>query len=284
MSLLTDLFRGEFSGSITDEYRLAAARRTASSAGPRAPGRHVVLLVVGVVILGLLFAVTAVQTRKSAPAVAAERASLVTRVQQATAETNRLKLQLTDMQDQLARAQEAALATTTTGIAVQDALDRLAGQTGATAVTGPGVRITVDNAAADPDADPATDTGAEGRVLDIDLQELVNGLWVAGAEAVAVDGVRVTARTSIRMAGDAIFMDLQPLTRPYVITAIGDPDSLAAKFSDSYGGAWMQTLAGTYGVRFDLANDDSLMLPAASSIDLDLAQPVVPGPNPNQSE
>lgn len=273
MSLLTDLFRGE----IADDYRLAAARKEAAPPGP-ATGRNVVLLVVGVVILGLLLAVTAVQTRKSAPAVAAERQSLVERVQQATTETGSLKQQLAGAQAQLASIQEAALATTATGLEAQRTLDLLAGATGAGAVTGPGVRVTVDDAPDNPDG---SGTAQEGRVIDIDLQELVNGLWSAGAEAVAVDGQRVTARTSIRMAGDAIFMDLQPLTRPYVVTAVGDPRSLAANFQDSYGGAWMQTLAGTYGVRFDVANDDSLMLPAAATLGLDVAQPVVATPTPN---
>jgi uncharacterized protein YlxW (UPF0749 family) len=75
------------------------------------------------------------------------------------------------------------------------------------------------------------------------------------------------------MAGDAIFMDLQPLTRPYEILAIGDPSNLGARFADSYGGAWMQTLAATYGVRFDVSSDDQLTIPAASSLGLEVAQP-----------
>jgi uncharacterized protein YlxW (UPF0749 family) len=271
MSLLTDLFRGEYRGGLVDDYRIAANQR-ATPRGDRVPGRQVVLLVVGVVILGLLFAVTAVQTRRSAPAAAAERQSLIERVRAATERTDGLKLQLADVQKELSDAQEAALTTTGEGAAVQQQLDRLSVQSGAAEVTGPGIRVTVDDAAED-DTSGDDDPTQEGRILDIDLQELVNGLWAAGAEAVSIDGQRVTSRASIRMAGDAIFMDLQPLTRPYEILAIGDPSNLGARFADSYGGAWMQTLAATYGVRFDVGSDDQLTIPAASSLGLEVAQP-----------
>ena len=57
----------------------------------------------------------------------------------------------------------------------------------------------------------------DGRVLDRDLQELVNGLWAAGAEAVSVDGQRLTARTAIRSAGEAVLVDFRPLSPPYVV-------------------------------------------------------------------
>ena len=39
------------------------------------------------------------------------------------------------------------------------------------------------------------------RVLDVDLQGVVNGLWASGAEAIAVNGQRLTGLTTIRAAG-----------------------------------------------------------------------------------
>ena len=76
--------------------------------------------------------------------------------------------------------------------------------------------------------DPTTGRVSGGdvsRVLDVDLQSVVNGLWAGGAEAVAVNGQRLTALTTIRAAGSAILVDFRPVTSPYEVSAIG-PDDL----------------------------------------------------------
>ncbi len=58
----------------------------------------------------------------------------------------------------------------------------------------------------------------DGRVRDVDVQTVVNGLWAAGAEGIAVNGQRLTSLSTIRHAGDAIVVDLRQLARPYTIT------------------------------------------------------------------
>ena len=65
-------------------------------------------------------------------------------------------------------------------------------QTGAVAVTGPGVRMVVNDA-------PNASADAEF-VLDKDLRNIVNGLWQAGAEAISINGQRITTRSAIRFA------------------------------------------------------------------------------------
>jgi uncharacterized protein YlxW (UPF0749 family) len=70
----------------------------------------------------------------------------------------------------------------------------------------------------------------EGRVRDADLQDVVNGLWAAGAEAVAVDGQRLTALSAIRSAGESVLVDLRPLSPPYTVEAVGDPAALEVGF------------------------------------------------------
>jgi len=63
----------------------------------------------------------------------------------------------------------------------------------------------------------------------LELQDLVNELRDATAEAVAVNGMRVVARSAIveREEDGRILVDGQPLNRPYRLQAIGDPDTLA---------------------------------------------------------
>lgn len=59
-----------------------------------------------------------------------------------------------------------------------------------------------------------------------DIEAVLNGLRAGGAEAIAVQGHRVTATTSIRCVGNVMLLDGHTYSPPYVITAIGDPDEL----------------------------------------------------------
>jgi uncharacterized protein YlxW (UPF0749 family) len=271
MSLLTNLFRT----ASDDEYTEAARRRAeraASDASPagspvavRTPRRRAaVLLTVGVAVLGLLLATTAIQTRRGAPAAAAERASLVERIEMMRTRSLELRGELAAAEATLADAQDETLVTTAEGEAIRDELDQLELISGASAVTGPGLIVVLDDAVAEGDGTDLDDT----RVQDIDLRQALNGLWSAGAEAVSVDGTRVTARTSIRAAGDALFADLAPLRPPYEVRAIGDPETLGPRFLDSSGASWLQILAATYGIGFEVNTSASVNIPAVAGFDL----------------
>jgi uncharacterized protein YlxW (UPF0749 family) len=102
-------------------------------------------------------------------------------------------------------------------------------------------------------------------VLSKDLQIVTNGLWEAGAEAMAINGQRLTARSAIRFAGEAILVNYRPLTRPYVITALGSPD-LEVNFADTAGGSYVRALEDNYGVRVTMAASERLGVPGATSL------------------
>ncbi|GAA0289028.1 hypothetical protein GCM10009528_02090 [Kineococcus aurantiacus] len=136
----------------------------------------------------------------------------------------------------------------------------------ATAVTGPGLRVVLDDAPAG--EGPAT---SSGRVVDRDVQLVVNGLWAAGAEAVAVNGQRLGPLSSIRAAGEAVLVDYRPLTPPYAVAAIGDPTAMQTAFATSVAGRYLQVLRDNYGLRTQVSPADDLRLPAAR-LDLRLAR------------
>ncbi len=110
--------------------------------------------------------------------------------------------------------------------------------------------------------------------MDRDLQILVNGLWSAGAEAISINGQRLTALSAIREASEAITVNFRSLTRPYTVTAIGDPDQLAARFVESDGGTWWFNLKSLYDMRFDLTSKDSVTLPAVEAPQLRNIEPM----------
>lgn len=104
------------------------------------------------------------------------------------------------------------------------------------------------------------------------MQKLVNALWLAGAEAIAINGQRLTSLSAIRSAGEAILVDFRPLSPPYRIEAIGNPKTLEARFMDGPGGGLLYALNDEYDIRYDVQTEDELRLPAASSTTLDTAQ------------
>ena len=263
-------------GSLDEDYAHVAARRKAPAASddpgsPRPPARwgSVPLLLV-LVVFGLLLATAAAQTARTASTQQRSRESLVVQVQDRRAELAEVRTELRELRLRLAGAVRARAAAADDAAAVEARARRLAAAAGAAAVAGPGVRIVVDDR---PDARTQRQV-----VLDEDLQRLVNGLWVAGAEAVAINDERLTALSAVRGAGEAITVNFRSLRRPYVVEAVGDPDTLPARFIESAGGTWWLNLSSVYQLRFDISSEDSLTLPALSSLPLRHARGAGPGP------
>jgi uncharacterized protein YlxW (UPF0749 family) len=250
-------------GSAADSANGSAAGAVASNT------RRPAVLVVLLLVLGLLVGVAIGQTRRRAPAAEVRRA-LAADVRGRTASNDALERRVAELRAALARTRNDSLTATSAGAALRERLAVLEQRTGAVAVTGPGVRVVLDDAPAGRtagDRDRAgTDAIDPGRVVDRDLQDVVNGLWAAGAEAVAINGKRLTSQSAIREAGEAILVDFRPLSPPYRIAAIGDRDRLAPRFADSVTGRRFRTYAATYGLRFDVQPRDALRLPAASTL------------------
>ncbi len=220
--------------------------------------RSWIALVVVFALAGLLLAAALVQVRRSAPDVAAARAGLLNDVAAQTAETDALAAEAAALRSEVSGLREERL-----GTADAARLQALELGAGGAAVVGPGVEVVLDDA-----ADPQGDDPTLARVLDRDLQIAVNGLWAAGAEAIAVNGLRLTSRSAIRSAGDAILVDYRPLTTPYTITAIGDPKRMEPRFVTGPAAESLRTLQSTYGLSFSVTSRDRVVLPAAALPDL----------------
>ena len=154
---------------------------------------------------------------------------------------------------------------------LQSRLDALTLVSGGNSVTGEGIRVVLDNApdanGTDADSDPRTEAEKkEGTVLSKDLQVVVNGLWEAGAEAISINGQRLTSKSAIRFAGEAILVNYRPLARPYTISVIGSKTDLQTEFAENAGGAYARALQDNYGIRVSIDAVDSMTLPAASSL------------------
>ena len=257
MSLLNNLI----AHPLDEGYAVAARTGTASK---QTRSRHRVMLVVAAAVLGFLLAVAAAQNYRSAPEAEKQRKELITRINQADNRLTDLRNNQSRLADEVRRLQASGLSNDSTGAALQQKLDDLELQTGVIAATGPGIKAVIDDAK---NAD-----AKEGRLLDVDLQQLVNGLWTSGAEAISVNGHRITSLTAIRGAGSAITVDYSSLTPPYTVLAIGDTATMPARFAQSSGGQWVQYLVSNFDVRMTITTEDSLLVPADATIALRYAK------------
>ena len=249
--------------SLEPEYRDAARRRAAEGRQPgesSGSGSRRIPFLLGWAVIGALFVVAAQQTEADEPADLATREVLVERLAaerteldavsralaEARAESTRLDGRLTEQTRQLQRASDRAAT--------------LGAVSGFAPVSGPGVVYTVESAA-EPDA--------AQRVQDRDLQLLVNGLAVAGAEAIAVNDQRLSSFSAIRNSGAGIRINRVTVNPPYTVEAIGDVRTLAADFVDTDSGAKWQTLVDALGFTVSQDNRSSLRLPAAPDFLLD---------------
>jgi uncharacterized protein YlxW (UPF0749 family) len=245
-------------------YALAAERRVRGQAPSR---RAVVLTLLLALVCGAVTARSIAELRRPQPGAAQAKAALQQEVERRSAAVDAEQRQLDQLRAQVAQLQSEALAGTGANALAQRM--QLLGVTSAeTPVTGPGLKISMNDApsaSADTGStDPRAGTGAGvDRVLDRDLQIVVNGLWAAGAEAIAVNGQRLTARSAIRYAGEAILVDFRPLVPPYVISAVGDPAGLQTRFAASSAGEYLQALRDNYGVREAIVSSANLELPGA---------------------
>ncbi|MFF0461250.1 DUF881 domain-containing protein [Streptomyces mexicanus] len=273
MSLITNVM----DHSLDDGYAEAAARKKAAGQGGLPKTLRARLgLAGGLVLAALVVTLGAAQARVAAPVVAKERQELIDRIDRETASADKLQGRVDALRDEVSARQRQALEHSG-----GDAKAELVGiLSGASAVRGPGVKLVVDDAkeAGTGGSGNARETSGfsdTGRVRDRDMQRVVNGLWQSGAEAVAINGQRLTALSAIRAAGDAILVDNRPLVPPYTVLAVGDGQRLSSRFQDSADGLYLHALQDDYGIRTAISVESDLRLPAAPSVILRTAQPYV---------
>ncbi len=278
MTLLTSMMERPL-----DPGYAAAAERREQEGLPPATSLRSVTVVIAALVVGFLLTVGAVTLRTPETTASRAKEALVQQIEQRREAADDRAEQARTLQEDVADLQSQALARA--GQDLPGRLQRLEQATGAAPVSGPGLTVTVDDAETaqgdSADSDPRTEAEAnDGKVIARDLQLITNGLWEAGAEAIAINGQRLTSRSAIRFAGEAILVNYRPLTRPYRIEAIGPP-SLEVDFADTSGGSYLRSLQDNFDIRVTIDEDDSLTLPSATSLTIRSA--TVPGSDRDQT-
>ena len=153
-----------------------------------------------------------------------------------------LRSEIAELETQLGRLNQASQEENSA--ALQAELSRLLVVSGDADVGGPGVRVYV-----------------SGQINPLDMQDLINELRNAGVEAIALDRQRIVVRSVVAREGTGLVLDGNRLTPPYVLEAIGQPDTIEKALLRR--GGLVSLLEYAYpGLKITVTQVDSLTLQA----------------------
>ena len=207
-------------------------------------------------LAGVLIGATAITAQGSdlRPDRTSDVAQLVAEAEARNQELSQRAADLRAETDRLTAAQGAAPASSDPG---QELASRTAGLA---AVKGPAVRVTLTDAPVD-----VTPPGVSGDLLVVheqDIQNVVNALWTAGAEAMTIQGQRVVSTTAVKCVGNNVVLHGTAYAPPYVITAIGDPASLEAGLASDTDVQIYRQYAQAYQLGYEQQRVDQTTMPA----------------------
>jgi uncharacterized protein YlxW (UPF0749 family) len=270
------LLRSLLSDHLDPGYAAAAARRRDGSKlrGRLASGMWEVLAALAI---ATVFAFASSQAQATAPGVRESQEVLAGSVRAAEATANAATARRDGLAADLDNERRSRLEGDELGRQLLGSLDGANFSAATTAVTGPGLTVTVTDPGVSKDLSDVSKERVEGSrqvILDRDLQLVVNSLWVSGAEAVSVGGVRIGPNVTIRQAGGGILVDNQPINSPYTILAVGPPHSMGDAFDRSPGLQRLRLLEASYGVVVTVSATDSVTVPAGSVRDVNFAKEI----------
>ena len=146
------------------------------------------------------------------------------------------------------------------GVPAASDLTAAAEQADSVAVTGPAVTVVLTDAPAS--VQPA---GVDADLLVVhqqDIQAVVNALWAGGAEAMTIQGQRVSSRTGIKCVGNTVVVHGVPYAPPYRITAIGNASRLEASLRDNDYLQLYRQYVDAYRLGYQVSREARVQMPA----------------------
>ena len=227
--------------ALDDDYYVVRAGDYSQSREFNTPLTGLVLAAFAVLVM-----MAAVQTRNDRPATERERSTLIRDV------AARKKLQA-DREASAQRLRQQVADLSASADRFDPDYQNLRLESGDVAASGQGITVV---------ASPSSLGNTDGTISDDDLQILVNGLWYAGAEAIAINGQRIGSTTGIHFANGAINVNFTDIAPPYTVVAIGASDTLLQRFEDNPAGHYWASRQKDAGVQFGVTPSSDLSVPA----------------------
>lgn len=169
-----------------------------------------------------------------------------------------LEKQVAELRGELALYEEAAGAHKATLAEMAKELARLKRLSGLTPLQGPGVVVELR------DSPRPLKPGEDPNLVILhytDIQSVVNELWAAGAEAIAINGERLMTISGINCVGTTILVNKKRIAPPYRIAALGNPEQLTKYLLRPDGQLGVLT---SFGFPVRIRTEASLTIPAYS--------------------
>jgi uncharacterized protein YlxW (UPF0749 family) len=179
-------------------------------------------------------------------------------IQRLESEQKSLKDNIARLRGRLVAQQQTATSGATSLSSLTDELERQRLAAGLSAPRGPGVSVTLDDSTKPM---PAGDEAANYLIHDFELRDVASLLWLAGAEALAINDERLVASTSIYCVGSTIIVNNTRLSPPYEIRALGNPSQLEEALKDPGTLKKIKSRSKLYGIQFKYAQAKELTLP-----------------------
>jgi uncharacterized protein YlxW (UPF0749 family) len=196
-------------------------------------------------LLGLLVVVQLRSQTGGSALQALSTQDLTTLVANLNSQNDRLRSEVGSLQDQLAELKANHAAGATSIDQIQSDLARIRAWTGLDPVSGRGVTITI-----------------SGQIEPTSVEDLLNELRNAGAEAIAIEDIRVVARTTVSGLPGSLDVDGFVLGDPFRIRAIGKPETLVGSLTRA-GGIIAQLAATAPSATVEAQPTDApILLPA----------------------
>lgn len=216
-------------------------------------------LFAALLVLGFL---VAAQLATEAPRVrytTQERSPLIETAGTLQQQQDALKVAILDLRERIQEIERAGTGSAAVVAELNDQLEEARIAAGLIALTGTGIVLQLEDSLepVGPDANES-----DYLVNSLDLRIVIEELWTAGAEAIAINGERITPTSAIIDIGPSVLVNSAYLAPPYQVTALG-PADLYGRLSASPG--WVEFIlarAQTYGIRVQFAEPESVDIPA----------------------
>ncbi len=208
-----------------------------------------------------------------------ERSPLVETALELQRQQDALKLDIVELRASVQQLEQQGQGTTQLVRELNGRLEDARIAAGLIPLTGTGIVLQLADS-----SQPMADSGNEEDYLVTarDIRTVIAELWLAGAEAVSVNGERVTVSTGVLDIGHSILLNSAYLSPPYQVSAIG-PTDLIDQLGLSQGWReFIQARQGTFGIEITFAEPERVTIPAyAGSLALRESR-AVPSTAPNQ--
>lgn len=90
------------------------------------------------------------------------------------------------------------------------------------------------------------------------LLSLINKLNSAQANAISINGQRIVGNTYFHLKSDKLYINDIQISEPFIVEAIGDPDTLASALQIKYGIVW--EIEKYYGATVEIEKKDNVKI------------------------